>query len=96
MTQSYSEIILTEQPDSSLFIRLADGIVSEYKASIIEKLNGLDSVYWDFLVESEIITLHQQTFIGITIFPRDLEKSTAEANRLAEKIAAMLKKSGLL
>lgn len=96
MAHSYAEIILTEQSDSSLFIRLADRIVSEYKATIIKKLNGLDEVYWDFLVESEIITLHQQTYIGISIFPKDLERSTAKANRLAEKIAATLKKSGLI
>ena len=92
-TPSYSEILITEQPDSSLFQRLADRIVSEFKAKIIEKINDFDSAYWDFEVNSEIITLHQQTFIGISVFPKDLDKASIAANQLAEKIAFKLKYS---
>jgi hypothetical protein len=95
MTQSYSEIIITEQPDSSLFKRLADRIVSEFKAKLIEKINDLDSTYWDFQVKSEIITLHQQTFVGISTFPKDLDKASIVANQLAEKIAFKLKYSDI-
>lgn len=93
MTQPYSEVRITEQPDNSLFIRLADRIVSEFKAKIIEKINDLDSTYWDFQVKSEIITLHQQTFIGISVFPKDLDKASTVANELAVKIAFKLKYS---
>lgn len=93
MTQSYSEILIAEQPDSSLFQRLADRIVSEFKAKIIERINDLDSVYWDFQIKSEIITLHQKTFIGISIFPKDLDNASIAANELAEKVAFKLKYS---
>jgi len=91
MTQSYSEIIITEHADSSLFKRLADRIVSEFKAKLVEKINDLDTVYWDFQVKSEIITIHQQTFIGISVFPKELDKASIVANQLAEKIAFKLK-----
>ncbi|MBP6091218.1 MAG: hypothetical protein KA521_08190 [Crocinitomicaceae bacterium] len=93
MTKSYSEIIIKEQPDNSLFKRLADRIVFEFKAKIIEKINDLDSAYWDFQVKSEIITLHQQTYIGISVYPKDLDKASIAANQLAEKIAFKLKYS---
>lgn len=93
MTKAYSEILMTEQPDSALFKRLADRIVSEFKATIIEQINDMDSAYWDFQVQSEVITLHQQTYLGISVFPRDLENASISANELAEKIAFKLKYS---
>lgn len=93
MTQPYSEIVITKQPDSSLFKRLADRIVSEFNAKIVEQIDSLDSSYWDFQVKSETITLHQQTYIGISVFPRELDKASIVANQLAEKIAFKLKYS---
>ena len=93
MTTPYSEIIITEQPDSSFFKRLADRIVSEFNAKLIQKINDLDSAYWDFQVKSEAITLHQQTCIGISVFPKELDKASIVANQLAEKIAFKLKYS---
>ena len=89
----YSEIIISEQPDSALFQSLADRLVSDFEAKIIEKINDFDSAYWDFEINSEIITLHQQTFIGISIFPKDLDKASITANQLAETIGFKLKYS---
>lgn len=95
MLKQYSEILISEQPDSSFFRKLANRIISEFKAKVIDKISDLDSTYWNFQVKSEIITLHQQTFIGISVFPKDLDKALIEANKLAEKIAFALKYSGV-
>ena len=91
MTQSYSEILITEQADNSLFERFADRIVIEFKAKIIGKANDLDSIYWDFQIKSEIITLHYQVFLGIYIFPKELGKVSMIASILTKKNAFKLK-----
>lgn len=93
MIQTYSEILITEQTDNELFKRLAGRMISEFKAINIDKINDLDSICWDFKIKSEIITLYQHTFIGISIFPKDLNNASKRANAIAEIVAFKLKYS---
>ena len=93
MIQTYSEILITEQTNNVIFKRLADRIISEFKAINIDQINDLDSIYWDFKIKSEIITLHQHTFIGISIFPKDLNNASKKANGIAAIVAFKLKYS---
>jgi hypothetical protein len=89
----YSEILITEQIAPALFQNLADRLVAENNAKIIEKINEFDSIYWDFKVNIEVVTLHLQTYIGISIYPKELDKATIEANQLVERIGFKLKYS---
>lgn len=91
MEKLYSEIILSEQPDNERLDEIAKKLISEFGAKSIGRVYDLDSLYWDFKIDSEIITLHQQTFIGITIFPRELVNATAKANQIVERIGLLLK-----
>lgn len=86
MKKSYPEIQIASKPDNAQFKKFADIIISEFRGEILNKINNLDTIYWDFKVKSEIITLHQQAFVGITVFPKDLDKSTTRAKELAERI----------
>lgn len=89
--RKFSEIVLADVPNDKLFLAIADRIVIEFEAEIIEKVNDLDSIYWDFKIGSEIITLHQQIFMGITIFSKELNNASIKANKLVEKIGFQLK-----
>jgi hypothetical protein len=91
LSTNYSEILITDEPDYTVFQNLAERIISEFGAKLIEKINDLDSVYLDFLVNNDIITFHLNTFSGISIFPKDLDKASFAANQLAEKIGLRLK-----
>jgi 3',5'-cyclic AMP phosphodiesterase CpdA len=93
MKKNYSEILLSSLPDNSLFIDFADRIKNEFKAEIVDKINDLDTVYWDLKINSDLITLHQQTFIGITVFPKDLDNASRQVNDLVERIGFKLKYS---
>jgi GGDEF domain-containing protein len=41
------------------------------EAKIVEKLDGLDQVYWGFQIDDHIFTLHMDTFAGISLFPKN-------------------------
>ncbi len=93
MKKNYSEILLSSLPDNSLFINFADRIKNEFKAEIVDKINDLDTVNWDLKINSDLITLHQQTFIGIKVFPKDLDNASRKVNDLVERIGFKLKYS---
>lgn len=93
MEKPYSEIILSKHPSDELLIEIAKRLISEFGAESIGKFADIDSLFWDFKIDSEIIILHQQTFIGITIFPKELVNATIKANRIVEEIGFMLKNS---
>ncbi len=93
--QDYSEITISNKPDDNLFYQLADIIETDFKAKLINSTADLDSKYWDFKIDGQEITLHQQTFSGITLYPTRLEGSTEEENTLAEKVGFRLKYSSL-
>lgn len=93
MTKSYSEILISNKPDSELFKSLSDRLRAEFKAELIDRVEDLDSKYFDFKIKDNVLTLHLQNYIGITIFPKDLNDSTEKANLLAETIGFKLKYS---
>lgn len=92
MEKLYSEIVLSEYPDDRLLIEIVKKLISEFKAESIRKIYDLDSLYWDFKIDSEIITLHQQTLIGIAIFHKELANATIKANQIVEEIGFKLNK----
>ena len=70
MTKSYSEIIISNEPDSGLFKSLSDRLRTEFKAELIDRIEDLDSKYFDFKIKDNVLTLHLQNYIGITLFPK--------------------------
>jgi len=93
MTKSYSEIFISNEPDSELFKSLSDRLRAEFKAELIDRVEDLDSKYSDFKIKDVILTLHLQNYIGITLFTTDQNNSTEKANLLAEKVGFKLKYS---
>lgn len=93
MTKSYSEILISNEPDSGLFKSLSDRLRTEFKAELIDRVEDLDSKYFDFKIKDNVLTLHLQNYIGVTLFPKELNDSTGKANLLAETIGFKLKYS---
>jgi len=67
----YSEINLSSNPDD--FKLISNILETKLNLSFIEKNNGLDQKYWDFEYKDNILTLHQELYLGITIFFKDSE-----------------------
>ncbi len=88
---SYTEVNITNDPDHRIYEKLIELLTSEYKATFVSRIDGLNESYCDFLVEDECITLHLQAYLGILIFPFDLSCASSKANYLAEIIGQKLK-----
>ncbi|MGB1041480.1 MAG: hypothetical protein ACPGVD_11445 [Flavobacteriales bacterium] len=86
-----SEIILSEIANENHFKVLVGRIKLELEGKVISEIRGIDSIYVDFEINGNKVTLHHETFEGITVFPTDLEFSTKEENELIITIGQELK-----
>lgn len=73
-------------PDQHILIEIyAKRLVEEFGAVIIQKLGGLDQLYWDFDLSGITLVLHYDNFMGISISTED-----GTNNDLLRKVAAKL------
>lgn len=82
------QAILSEESDRDFFNRIADFIGDEFNGHWLEKLDGLDQRYWNVKIESVVLTLHLEHYLGISLFPT--KANDAEANNLVQKIGEYL------
>ena len=89
--KTYSEILISDKPDNKIFRNLYRRLKSQYNAVPIVELEDFDCKYYDFKIGNCVLTLHLQIYIGITIFPKELDNATQEENLLVETIGMKLK-----
>lgn len=89
--KKYPEITLSQKVNEDIFLELSNRVKSEFGGKLINEVADIDSAYKDFDVNGKKLTLHQQVFIGIVIFPTLLEEAKKEECILAEKIGFALK-----
>lgn len=90
--QVYTEVEISTDADSGLFENFINQLVSEYHAKLLNHIHGVDTDYADFLLQDEKLTLHRQTFTGISMFPTELGNANPQANELARQVGSQLKK----
>lgn len=91
MERPYTEILLSDEADPASLEHYVNCLVSLLGAKIISHIHDPDTDYVDIEIDNEKITLHRQTFIGISIFPTALGSASQQANALIEKAARLLK-----
>lgn len=79
------EALISENPDWELFDQVAELIVRNFNGRFLEKLNGLEQRYWDIEIEGEVLTLHLEHYLGISLFPQ-----VKEANHLVKIVGNYL------
>jgi len=79
------EVLISEAPDWRLFNNVATLIIKKFQGRLVEKLDGLDQRYWDIEVEGEILTLHSEHYLGITLSP-----TNREANEVVKAVGNYL------
>ncbi len=84
------EAQISDQADWDLFERVAALIENEFKGHWSTKLDGIDQRYWDLKIGPNIITLHLEHFLGISIYPGKENNGICQANQLVEKIGEFL------
>ena len=76
-------------PDTGLLRRLADVLVADLGGKMGKRLDGVDQVYWDFVVDRVKLTLHSEHYLGIAVLANS-RQADAEATlrRVAEKLCS--------
>ena len=53
------------------FAEFAEALVRARQGSIAQKLDGLDEVYWDLVLDGRVLTLHRQHYLGVFLCASD-------------------------
>lgn len=93
MNISNFEFIIHNIPNDNLFTKYVDRIISEFNGHLIERIQSLEFIYCDFVINSETICLHQDIYMGISVFPKDLKDATRHSQEIALQLAFQLKYS---
>ena len=56
------EAAISNDADWMLFNGVADLILTKFKATLVQALDGLDERYWDIEIRGSIVTLHLQHY----------------------------------
>lgn len=83
----YNELIIEENCDYSFFYNTADKLKARFNVEFINKLDGLDTAYWIFRHEDALFVLHYNIYLGVSVYPENLEKATVRENRLLNTLA---------
>jgi hypothetical protein len=75
--------------DRVLLRKCAEKMSEELGAEPCERFDGMDQIFWDFLVAGGAVTLHWQRGEGISVFP---QQATPQGDELARRIALHLKR----
>ena len=86
----YQKVNLIDKPDKNLFEYFKNRIINDFKAEIINEIQNADFTYFDFKIKEDFLTLHSETFTGISIFPTNLEIATKSENDSTEYYALKL------
>ena len=87
---SYKNINLSTDSDSHKFEYYKHRIINEFRAEIINEIQNVDFIYFDFKIKDAFLTLHSEIFTGISIFPTKLENATKNENNSTEYFALKL------
>ncbi|AMJ66869.1 hypothetical protein AXW84_16605 [Hymenobacter sp. PAMC 26628] len=83
----YNELIIDDNCDYSFFYSTADKLETRFNVAFINKLDGLDTLYWIFRYEGALFVLHYNIYLGVSVYPANLEKATDRENHLLNDIA---------
>src|ERR1700709_1343429 len=72
-----TEAIIDDNCGTDKFYKVADILKSKFNIVFTQKLNDLESYYWDFNYENAGLVLHHNIYIGVSIFPEASKESTS-------------------
>ena len=61
-------IEISNESNNRYFEYIANSLEKELGALIVTKLDGVEQRYWDFKIKDIVFCLHQDNFLGISLF----------------------------
>ena len=89
-SKGWTEVIIAENCSTQEFLKIAGILQSSLEIFFQDKLSDKDSIYWDFFYKEKELTLHYNTYVGISIFPKVLTNSTKSDNQMVLELSKTL------
>jgi hypothetical protein len=80
-SEGWTEAIIAENCAVQEYQRIAETLQISLGIFFHNKISDLDSIYWDFIYNEKELTLHYNTLVGISIFPKALKNATNSENQ---------------
>jgi hypothetical protein len=89
-TQGWTEAFIDENCSIDKFHKIAGILRTTLDISFKNKISDTDSTYWDFVYKDKELSLHYNTFIGVSIFPKSLTNATSSDNQVVLDLSKKL------
>ena len=87
---SLSEVVIKENCSAETFHVVANELKTKLNVVFTDRLNGLEEKYWNFKYRGTLLTLHYNTYLGVTIFPEQLENASQIDNNNVIEVSSKL------
>jgi len=88
--RGWAESVIDENCDYDKFYTAAEILQNSFNALFTNKLNDFDTLYWDFQIDSNRLTLYYNIYFGISIYPTKFKEATKEENLAVVEIGQSL------
>ncbi len=89
-SKGWTEAIVAENCSKQTFLKIAGIIQMSLDVFFQNKVSDTDSIYWDFTYKEIELTLHYNTYVGISIFPKALTIATNSDNQVVLDLSKTL------
>ena len=95
-TEGYPTIEAAEDCGFDFFYQTAQKLETVFQAEFVQKIDGFDSLYYDFLYRRAALTLHYNVYQGLCIYPTSTTATAETDKNLLTEMANRWQKGWLL
>ena len=88
--KGWNEAIIDGNCDFDKFYYVAEILEKDFNIKFTDKLNDFDTIYWDFSYNGNLLTLHYNIYLGVSIYPGKLKQATALENDAVVGLAQVI------
>jgi hypothetical protein len=88
--RGYTEAFIDGDCGYAKFFRAAALLQSDFQFLFTDKVEDLDTVYWNFEYQDNLLILHYNVFMGLSLFPSRYGQATLSENEKVETFGALL------
>jgi hypothetical protein len=89
-SKGWTEAIVAENCSTQEFLKIAGILQFSLNISFQNKNSDTDSIYWDFIYRETELTLHYNTYVGISVFPKALTNASNSVNQVVLDLSKTL------
>ncbi len=88
--KGWTEAIIDNDCEFEKFYSVAGVLSNYFNLTFSNRLNDLDTLYWDFEYKGNELVLHYNIYLGISIFPKAFKSATETDNLSVVEISTLL------